>query len=110
MGVRVPYTPTSRIKQALHVLWMRSRERGQALRNTGYTCCYCKRKQSTAKGKELKLDVHHLDGIKWDQIIAFIRKELLQDPSRLAPACRECHEKITGNAAKADNVTPCNTK
>jgi len=74
---------------------MRSRERAQALKNTGYTCCYCGIKQSSAKGREVSLDVHHLDGIDWDGLCDLIRKRLLQTPDRLAPCCKTCHEKIT---------------
>lgn len=90
-----PYTPNGRIRHALRVLWLRSRERAQALRNTNYCCCYCGVKQSVAKGREVKLDVHHLDGIDWGGLCDLIRERLLQDPSRLAPACKECHEKLT---------------
>ena len=91
MGKRVPYTPSSRIRQALRLLWLRSRERSQALKNTDYCCCHCGIRQSAAKGKEVKLDVHHLDGIDWDGLIDLIRTRLLQTPDRLAPMCEECH-------------------
>lgn len=99
MGRRLPYTPNGKIRQSLRVLWLRSRERSQALRNTNYTCCYCGRKQSKAKGRDpdktvAALAVHHLDGCRWDAAIDAIRKHILQTPERLAPACQECHDKI----------------
>jgi len=68
------------------ILWLRSRERAQALKNTNYCCAYCGIKQSTAKGREVKLDVHHLDQINWDGLCDLIRERLLQTPERLAPA------------------------
>jgi len=50
-------------------------------------------KQSSAKGREQKLVVHHLDGVtNWDKIIRVIRDELLVHPSRLAPCCKDCHK------------------
>lgn len=103
MGTRLPYTPTSKIKNALRILWMRSRERGQALRNTQYKCAYCGVKQSTAKGREVSLDVHHLDGIDWTGLCDLIRQRLLQTPERLAPICKPCHEKMHGNAKKDES-------
>jgi len=95
MGKKLPHTPNSKIRHALRILWMRSRERTQALRNTNYCCAYCGKKQSSAKGKEVALDVHHIDGItNWEHIISVIRKELLVNPSRLAPVCKGCHDKL----------------
>lgn len=91
MGRRLPHTPRSVIKSALHRLWMRSRERSAALRATGYHCAACRAKQSAAKGREVRLDVHHLDGVEWDQIVELIRRHLLVDPERLLPLCHECH-------------------
>lgn len=85
------YTPNSIIRQALRLLWMRSRERADALKNTGYCCSVCGIKQSAAKGKEVKLDVHHLDGIDWDGLFDDIRRRLLHSPDRLAPLCKPCH-------------------
>ena len=91
MSTKLEYTPNSRIRQALRVLWMRSRERAHALKNTNYCCAYCGVKQSSAKGREVKLDVHHLDGIDWSGLCDLIRERLLQTPDRLAPACKACH-------------------
>jgi len=72
---------------------MRSRERAAALKATNYCCAYCGIKQSTAKGREVKLQVQHLDGVDWDGLFDDIRRRLLHDPKRLAPACKACHDK-----------------
>ena len=94
MGKRLPYTPNSRIRQALRVLWLRSRERLTALQNTDYCCSVCGIKQTAAKGKEIKLTVHHLKGVDWDGLFDDIRKRLLQDPKDLTPLCKDCHDNI----------------
>jgi predicted HNH restriction endonuclease len=96
MGKRLPYTPNSRIRQALRLLWMRSRERAEALKNTGYCCSVCGAKQSAAKGREVKLEVHHLDGVDWTGLADEIRRRLLVDPKRLAPLCKGCHGEMHG--------------
>jgi len=93
MGNKLPYTPNGKIRQALRVLWLRSRERSQALKNTNYCCAYCGIKQSKAKGKEVNLDVHHIDGIDWDGLCDLIRNRLLQTADRLTPICKDCHVK-----------------
>lgn len=95
MGKRLPYTPSSQIRNALRVLWLRSRERVAALKNTGYCCSCCGVKQSVAKGREVKLKVHHVKGVtNWERIFAVIREELLVDPKELAPLCKECDDKF----------------
>ena len=109
MSKKLEYTPNSRIRQALRLLWMRSRERGQALRNTNYCCAYCGVKQSKAKGKEVSLDVHHLDGIDWSGLCDLIRERLLQTPDRLAPACKACHA-IEEAKKKGDSPTQTTEK
>jgi len=94
MGKRLPYTPNSKIKNVLRVLFLRSRERAEALKNTGYCCSMCGVKQSVAKGREVKLMVHHTEGIDWDGIFDFIRERLLQTPDKLAPLCKDCNDQI----------------
>ena len=92
MGRKQPYTPNSRIRSALRQLYLRSRERQAALKRDKYTCS-CGRKQSRAKGKECKVQVHHIDGeVDWDSIILFVRKTLLVPPELLETLCEECHE------------------
>lgn len=92
MGKKKPNTPRSRVKAALRQVWLRSRERAAALKRESNTCQCCKRKASKAKGKEFKVEVHHLDGIlNWDKILTLIYDQLLCDPSHLEVLCKECH-------------------
>jgi len=95
---KLPYTPNSHITSALRTVWMRSRERREALRNTGNTCSNCRVKQSKAKLSECRvMEVHHLHGhVNWGRILKVIREELLQDPVELAPLCPDCHKCIDG--------------
>ena len=96
MGKRLPYTPNSKIRAVLRQLWLRSRERAQALKNSKYCCTKCGVKQSVAKGREVKLQVHHKKGIDWDGLIELIRTRLLQTPEDLAPLCVPCHDEYEG--------------
>ena len=91
MGKKLPNTPRSRIKSDLHNLFLRSRERAAALRRDHYTCRRCGKKQSRAKGKEAYVEVHHINGILWSEIIQFIYDQLLVNPALLHTLCRECH-------------------
>ena len=85
-------TPRNRIYQSLRKLWLMSKERQTALKRDKYTCQHCKRKQSVAKGKEFKVQVHHIKGImNWEKIISEIYDELLPSPDQLVTVCRECH-------------------
>jgi len=95
MGKRLPYTTNTTIKSALRQLWLRSRERAKALKRDNYTCQCCGRKQSKAKGKEFKVEVHHKIGVlNWDEIYKVIRLYLLTDPNHLETLCKECHKEI----------------
>lgn len=95
MAYKSEETPDSYIKGRLRQLWVSSRERSQALKNTGYCCARCGKKQTMKKGFEVKLDVHHKREreIDWPKIINLIREEILVDPSELEPLCKECHNK-----------------
>ena len=89
-----PNTPRGRIRAALRKLWLRSRERAAALKRDGYTCQSCGRKQSTAKGKEFKVQVHHKRGVaNWDILIDSVYANLLCDPKHLITLCKDCHDK-----------------
>ena len=92
MGKRLPYTPNGQIVSALRRVWMRSRERAAALKRDGYTCQCCGKKQSKAKGKEVDVVVHHLDGINWTGKAEEIRRDVLQTPARLQTLCVDCHD------------------
>ena len=94
MGKKLPYTPNSRIRSALRRLFLRSRERAQALKRDGYTCQKCKRKQSKAKGKEFYVECHHLEGVcNWTALFKAIRKYLLCNPKYMITLCKKCHKK-----------------
>lgn len=93
MGKKLEYTPNSRIKAALRQLSLRSRERTAVVKRDNNTCQKCGKKGSTAKGEEVKTIVHHKNGIKWDKIIEFIRKELLVNPDKQEVLCVDCHKK-----------------
>lgn len=88
-------TPDSIIKGTLRKLFLRSRERAAALKRDHYTCQKCARKQTMKKGFELKVQVHHEDGIlNWQLLIEEIRKYLLCDPEKLKTLCKECHDRV----------------
>lgn len=89
---KLPYTPRSRIKGALHRLWLRSRERAAALKRDQYTCQRCGKKQSTAKGREQSVCVHHINGVKWAEIIEYVYQQLLVSPDLLETLCQDCHD------------------
>ena len=92
MGKKSLYSTNTAIKSALHRLWLRSRERALRLKLDGYCCQRCGVKQSKAKGKEVSVQVHHIDGIKWAEIIEYIRRELLVKPDQLCTLCKSCHD------------------
>ena len=89
-------TPRSQIVHALRLLWMRSRERGAALKRDEHTCQACHRKASAAKGKEFKVEVHHCrtegaDGIDWNGLADYVYRQLLVEPAKLVTLCHDCH-------------------
>lgn len=94
MSRRLPTTPRSRIKSALRQVWLRSRERAAAIKRERNTCELCQRKGSVAKGREVKIHVHHRDGIDWDGVVDLIIARLLPDPKRLQVLCKECHDEV----------------
>lgn len=85
-------TPRSQVKSAIRQLWLRSRERNNAIKRDNYTCQRCGKKQSTAKGREQRVEVHHLNGIRWDKVIDYIYRHVLVDPKDLETLCPECHK------------------
>lgn len=92
MGKRLPYTPNSQIKSALRRLFLRSREHSAVLKRDKYTCTVCGTKKSVAKGKEVYVEVHHIDHIdNWQELYKAIRLYLLCDPDKMTTLCKECH-------------------
>ena len=95
MGIKLPTTPRSRARAAIRQLWLRSRERASALKRSQHHCEVCGIKGSAAKGKEVKLEVHHNNGIdNWEFVINAIYKHILCDPKHLTVVCKECHDNI----------------
>ncbi len=87
-------TPRQQIVRQLRMIWLRSRERAEALKQAHYTCQRCGVKKSEAKGKEQKITVHHKEGVgNWDKVIDLIREELLCFPDQLEVLCPDCHDK-----------------
>ena len=95
MGRKLLTTPRSRVRATVRQLWLRSRERAATLKRDGYRCTHCDVKQSTAKGREQKVEVHHLNGIEWENIIDYIFRHVLVDPKELETICPKCHKKET---------------
>jgi 5-methylcytosine-specific restriction endonuclease McrA len=93
MGVKQPNTPRSRVRSALRRLWLTSRERAAALKRDKYTCQRCGVKQSKRVGQEQLVEVHHIQGILWENLIDDIYTKLLVGPEGLETLCPECHSK-----------------
>jgi len=87
-------TSRAKIKGYLRQMWVRSYERAEAMKRDGYCCQDCGIKQSKKKGAEVKINVHHKEGIDvWDEIIDLIEKHLLCNPDKLETLCEDCHDK-----------------
>jgi len=95
MGKRLPYTPRSKVKSALRQLWLRGRERGNAVRRDCNTCVYCCRKGTKARNKErVDIQVHHMRGIEWEELIDMVYKYLLVHEDYLECVCTDCHDEL----------------
>jgi 5-methylcytosine-specific restriction endonuclease McrA len=88
-------TPRSKVRQALRLLSLRSRERAACLKRDNYSCQVCGIKQSKAKGKEVSVEVHHVNGARIESIVDLVYEHLLCNPDNLLTVCKCCHEKIT---------------
>ena len=104
-------TPDSIIKSALRLVFLRSRERAAAIRRDSNTCQTCGAKGSQAKGKEVKIEVHHLQegDISWDKIYKVIREELLCKPEIMMSLCKAHHYEIHGKVLKPKVAKQKNT-
>lgn len=106
MGRKLPGTPRSKVKNALRLLFLRSRERAAAVKRESNTCQQCGAKGSVAEGREVKIEVHHRHGINnWDTVIDAIFKHLLCHPDGLEVLCKECHRKETDDK-KIQEIIP----
>ena len=80
-------------------LWLRSPERRDALKIAGYSCERCGVKQSVAKGREVKVDVHHKNGIPkkaWALLYRIVKKYITPSPENIEVLCVSCHKKEHG--------------
>jgi predicted HNH restriction endonuclease len=92
MGKRTIYTPHSKIKAALRLLTLRSRERALAMKTANYTCAVCGKKQSKAVGRVVVVEAHHKRGIlNWDEVYKVIYKYLLPPAHDWECLCKSCH-------------------
>jgi len=89
-----PWTPRSRVKNALRQLWLRSRERQAATKRDGYACRKCGIKQSKAAGREVFITVHHIYGIDWEALVDLIYERLLVPAEHQVTLCKSCHEAL----------------
>lgn len=91
-------TKRAQVKSALRKLWLWSKERNQAIQEAHYTCQRCGIKKSVKKGFEVKVEVHHKEGIgNWEKVIDLIFEELLCSADKLEVLCKECHKKETND-------------
>jgi len=94
-------TSDATIKSFIRKLWMQSRERTAAIRDQGHKCRRCNARETSRKGIEVSIEVHHRKGeIDWEKIISFIRQEVLVDPSLLDVMCMTCHDLEHGKTRK----------
>lgn len=96
MAKKLLTTPRSRIRSALRQVWLRSRERAAAIKREKGCCEKCGAKQSRAKGKEVYLEIHHRNGIQWEELIDLVFEYLLCDPKDLEVMCTKCHNEYHG--------------
>ena len=93
MGKRQAGTTNSQIRSALRRLFLRSRERGARIKYDKYTCCRCGAKQSKARGREIAVEVHHLEGVEnWPELFRVVREYLLCSPDKMETLCVSCHK------------------
>ena len=102
MGKKSINTPSSRIRSAIRMVFLRSRERAAVLKKAKYCCSKCGIKQTRAgkdKTKWVYLEVHHITRIDiWKKVIDLIAKEILESPQ--IALCKSCHKKEHENETK----------
>ena len=105
MSAKKPWTPRSRIRSAIRLLWMKSRERAKVLKDAEYRCSECNIKQTRAgkdKTKWVYLEVHHVSMIDvWNEIIDLIAKKILE--SEQICLCKKCHHDLHEKLKEEEN-------
>lgn len=87
-----PVTPRSKVRSAIRLLWLHSREHGEKMKQAYYTCERCGVKASKAQGREIKVEVHHKNGIQnWERLLDAFYEFLLVSPDKLECLCDACH-------------------
>ena len=106
MTKKLPYTPNSQIKSALRQLFLRSRERAACIKECNNTCQTCGVKGTTAKGRQIKVQVHHRRGIdNWPALYQAIRDYLLNGKDMVV-LCETCHSIAEAYCPNCVNLTP----
>ena len=85
-------TPDAPLRSWLRRIWMKCNEKAYANKREGYCCEHCGAKNSRAKGKEVRVIIHHKKLINWDKIFRVLRRELLVSPDQLTALCDDCHK------------------
>lgn len=96
MGRKLLTTPRSKIRALIRNGFLRSREHAACLKAAHNICAICGAKKSVAKGREVKVQVHHIHGIPkeaWERAITIILEEIIGPPERMQCLCKSCHEK-----------------
>lgn len=90
------HTTDAVIRSWLRRMSLHCREKSEALKRAGYSCCKCGVKHSVARGKEVRIECHHCDPVAehdgMNIIIADIRKYLIVPPEKWEPLCVGCHD------------------
>lgn len=95
MSRKKPVTPRSRVRAALRQVYLRSRERAAAIKRASNTCEVCGKKGSAAKGREVKIEVHHNNQIAdWEKVIDAVFRHILCSPDDLTVLCKACHDDV----------------
>jgi len=84
-------TPRSTVRAGMRRMWLRSRERGTAMKLAGRACACCGAKQIVAT-PDVRLEVHHKRGIDWEAMIDMYFERVLQRPEDYTVLCKECHK------------------
>lgn len=103
MSRKKPTTPRSRIKNAIRMVWLRSRERAAAIKREKNTCQRCGAKGSVKKSHEVAIQVHHIDGIDWDGVVDLVIARVLPSPERLEVICKNCHANEHNNKEETND-------